>query len=241
MDKLRLDRLLVKKRLAATRSQAENYIRLGKVKVNGEAVTKTGLLVNEHADIVLDQHEQYISRGGLKLESAAKDLKLDFSNKTVLDVGSSTGGFTDYALKHGAAKVIAVDVGTGQMHPSLRSDPRVELHEKTDVRDFSKHEGKIDIVLIDASFISLRKILPAVAGLVTLSAQIVAMVKPQFEADEKMLNRGVIKNDAIRRRVLANFENWAKDLFIIENKSDSRISGAKGNVERFYLLKLSRK
>lgn len=241
MDKLRLDRLLVKKGLAATRSQAENYIRLGKVKVNGEAVTKTGLLVNEHADIVLDQHEQYISRGGLKLESAAKDLKLDFSNKTVLDVGSSTGGFTDYALKHGAAKVIAVDVGTGQMHPSLRSDPRVELHEKTDVRDFSKHEGKIDIVLIDASFISLRKILPAVAGLVTLSAQIVAMVKPQFEADEKMLNRGVIKNDAIRRRVLANFENWAKDLFIIENKSDSRISGAKGNVERFYLLKLSRK
>lgn len=241
MDKLRLDRLLVKKRLAATRSQAENYIRLGKVKVNGEAVTKTGLLVNEHADIVLDQHEQYISRGGLKLESAAKDLKLDFSNKTVLDVGSSTGGFTDYALKHGAAKVIAVDVGTGQMHPSLRSDPRVELHEKTDVRDFSKHESKIDIVLIDASFISLRKILPAVAGLVTLSAQIVAMVKPQFEADEKMLNRGVIKNDAIRRRVLANFENWAKDLFIIENKSDSRISGAKGNVERFYLLKLSRK
>lgn len=240
MKKHRLDKLLVANGQVGTRSQAESYIKLGMVKVNGQTVAKTGALVDEGADIKLDQADRYISRGALKLESAARDLGLDFSGKTVLDVGSSTGGFTDYVLKHGAAKVIAVDVGSGQMHPSLRADPRLELHEKTDIRDFPKAQKKVDIVVVDVSFISLQKILPAVAELVAPPARIVAMVKPQFEADGQMLNKGVIKNDAMRRRVLGNFENWAKGLFIIEDKADSKIAGAKGNVERFYLLKLTK-
>lgn len=181
--------------------------------------------------------EQYVSRAGFKLASVTKTLGLEFSSKVVLDVGSSTGGFSDYALQHGAAKVIAVEAGTNQMHPTLRTNPKVELHEKTDIRSFSKVEPwKVDIVLIDVSFISLRDVLPAVAKLVGTDAQIVAMVKPQFEASEKQTNRGVIKNDSIRREILKDFEKWSNRGFLIKAKADSEVAGTKGNVERFYLL-----
>lgn len=200
----------------------------------------------------------YVSRAALKLASASQKLGLDFKGKIVLDVGSSTGGFTDYALRHGATKVIAVDVGTDQLHPALRTDPRIELHEKTDIRslrllmnressienreDFHNSQFPIlnsspDIVLIDISFISLRQILPAVKVLSSKDTQIAAMVKPQFEAGEQDKNNGVIKNDAIRRRIFKDFEQWSKRNFIIKAKADSEIAGAKGNRERFYLLK----
>jgi len=135
MTKSRLDQELVRRGLVATRSQAASYIGLGEVEVNGRVVTKPGQFVNNEAQIVLASGEQYVSRAGLKLASVADKLGLDFSGKVVLDVGSSTGGFTDFALRHGAKKVIAVDVGTDQMHPKLRADSRVELHEKTDIRD----------------------------------------------------------------------------------------------------------
>jgi len=180
---------------------------------------------------------RYVSRGALKLAGAAAVLGLDFKDKTVLDVGSSTGGFTDFALKSGAAKVIAVEVGTNQMHPSLRTDPRVELHEKTDIRNLAS-AAKPDVVLIDVSFVSLREILPAVARLSSKDTRIVAMCKPQFEAGDKDLNRGVIKNDSIRRQVLRDFEAWAKKRFVVQAKVDSEIAGSKGNLERFYLLRL---
>jgi 23S rRNA (cytidine1920-2'-O)/16S rRNA (cytidine1409-2'-O)-methyltransferase len=160
---------------------------------------------------------------------------VDFAGKTVLDVGSSTGGFTDYALQHGASKVLAVDVGTDQLHPSLHGDERIELHEKTDIRDF-KTDINVDIVVIDVSFISLREILPSVAEIAP-GAQIVAMVKPQFEAGKHQVNKGVIKNDAVRRQILKDFEVWAKDLFVVVDKRDSEVAGSKGNRERFYLLK----
>ncbi|HET7060431.1 MAG TPA: TlyA family RNA methyltransferase [Candidatus Saccharimonadales bacterium] len=179
--------------------------------------------------------QRYVSRAGLKLASVAEALKLDFKNKTVLDVGSSTGGFTDYALQHGAKKVIAVDVGTNQLHPSLRQDPRVELHEKTDIRDFQTPQN-IDLVMADVSFISLRDILPAVAGLTGQNTQIVAMVKPQFEAGSEMKHKGVIKNEKMRRDILKNFESWVAGQFVISGKADSQIAGTKGNRERFYLL-----
>ena len=159
--KKRLDVALAQRGLVATRSQAESYIKLGKVKVNGKILNKPSILVSDDDVLEVRGEEQYVSRAALKLESVARKLKLDFTNKTVLDVGSSTGGFTDYALKHGAIKVIAVDVGTGQLHLSLRSDSRVELHEKTDIRDFSTAQ-QLDIIMIDVSFISLRLILPAV-------------------------------------------------------------------------------
>lgn len=235
--KTRLDQQLAHRGLVTTRSQAESYIKLGQVKVNAKVVTKPGFMVDETDDIKLLASEQYVSRAGLKLASVAQALKLDFKGKLMLDVGSSTGGFTDYALQHGAKKVIAVDVGTDQLHPSLRGDGRVELHEKTDIRDFKTDEN-IDIIVIDVSFISLREILPAVARLAGPRTQIVAMAKPQFEASQSDLkHKGVIKNDKMRRDILKDFESWVKEQFIVIDKADSQVSGSKGNLERFYLLR----
>ena len=238
MAKTRLDQLLVIKGLVSSRSQAESWIGLGKVTVDGRAATKAGQFVREDADVRLAAEEKYVSRAGLKLASVAKLLSVDFAGKTVLDVGSSTGGFTDYALQHGAKKVVAVDVGTEQLHPSLRGDERIELYEKTDIRDF-KTDQVIDIVVIDVSFISLREILPAVARIAP-KAQVMAMVKPQFEAGKAQVNKGIIKNDSVRRQILKDFEMWAKQYFIVRDKRDSEVRGQKGNQERFYLLQLAK-
>ncbi|MFA5004252.1 MAG: TlyA family RNA methyltransferase [Candidatus Saccharimonadales bacterium] len=235
--KQRLDHVLAERKLVASRSQAESYIRLGQVKVNGKVVTKAGTLVGENDDIKLEAGVQYVSRAALKLKSADEIFKLDFADKIVLDVGSSTGGFTQYALQHHAKKVIAVEVGTDQLHPSLRDNQQIELHEKTDIRDF-KTEHKIDLVVGDVSFISLREILPSVARLVDKNTDIVAMVKPQFEAAQSNLkHKGVIKNDKMRRDILKAFEVWTQGHFRIIAKADSQIPGGKGNVERFYLLR----
>lgn len=240
MSKQRLDVELVNRGLVETRSQAENLIKLGQVNVNGQSVSKPAFQVSDRDDIKLTSDEQYVSRAGLKLASVAKKLNLDFKDKVVLDVGSSTGGFTDYALQHGAAKVIAVDVGTDQLHPNLHTNPKVELHEQTDIRDF-KTEQAIDMVVIDVSFVSLRHILPSVHKLCGPKTQVVAMVKPQFEQTKKAQNnRGVIKNDTIRREILKNYELWVQKLFKVINKADSEVAGTKGNRERFYLLVISR-
>lgn len=233
--KRRLDVALAKRGLVATRSQAESYIKLDKVKVNGKTVNKPAVLVGDDDTLEIRGQEQYVSRAALKLESVAAKLKLDFKNKIVLDVGSSTGGFTDYALKQGAAKVIAVDVGTDQLHPSLRANPKVELHEKTDIRDFET-SAEPDLILIDVSFISLRQVLPAVAKIAGKNSQIVAMLKPQFEAGPRDVHKGVIKNDSVRRKILKDFEEWSKNYFITKAKADSEVAGARGNRERFYQL-----
>jgi len=237
MTKRRLDQILAHRGLVTSRSQAESWIKLGKVKVAGRVVNKPGFFVDDAATISLDAANQYVSRAGLKLASVAELLSLDFREKTVLDVGSSTGGFTDYALQHGARKVYAVDVGTDQLHPSLQGNRAIELHEKTDIRDFSIDNNFPDITVMDVSFISLREILPHVAkSLSQSSTQIVAMVKPQFEAGREQINKGIIKNDSVRRQILRDFESWAKTLFVIVDKRDSDVAGAKGNQERFYLL-----
>ena len=236
----RLDKEMTRRGLVESRSQAENYIRLGEVEVDGVVTKKPGHLVGEASDIRLTVSEKYVSRAGQKLASVADMLKLDFTDGIVLDVGSSTGGFTDYALQHGARKVIAVDVGTEQLHPKLRADSRVELHEKTDIRDFYPTVA-LDIVVIDVSFISLREILPHVATISGEETAVVAMVKPQFEAGRNQINKGVVKNEALRRKILKEFESWVKlNGFVINNQRDSDISGAKGNTERFYLLTLKR-
>jgi 23S rRNA (cytidine1920-2'-O)/16S rRNA (cytidine1409-2'-O)-methyltransferase len=234
--KRRLDVALARRELVATRSQAESYIKLGWVKVNGNIINKPGILVSDDDTLEIRGQERYVSRAALKLESVSKKLKLDFKVKSVLDVGSSTGGFTDYALKQGADKVVAVDVGTDQLHPSLRDNPKVELHEKTDIRQF-KPGVTPDIVLIDLSFISLRQVLPHIYELSDKSTLVVAMLKPQFEASARDVNKGVIKNDSVRRRILKDFEEWVKQYFVINVKADSEVAGAKGNKERFYLLK----
>jgi 23S rRNA (cytidine1920-2'-O)/16S rRNA (cytidine1409-2'-O)-methyltransferase len=250
--KARLDQMLVRKGLVSTRSQAESYIKLGKVVVNKKLVKKPGVMVSEDDKIKLLVRDQYVSRAALKLQSIAKALNLDFKSKVVLDVGSSTGGFTEFALKHGARKVIAVEVGTNQMHPSLRGNPDIELHEQTDIRNVITQSPKSkvqspkdkvvievpDTILIDVSFISLRDVLPHISKLMTYDSQLVAMVKPQFEAGNSSLkHKGVIKNDSIRRQILKDFETWAQKLFIVVGKADSEVAGEKGNQERFYLIK----
>lgn len=238
--KQRLDAYLASKKLVPTRSQAEGAIKLGNVTVNGRVILKPGTFVSEKDDIKLSEDERYVSRAGLKLASVAQLLGVNFEGMSVLDVGSSTGGFTDYALQHGARRVWAVDVGTDQLHPSLRQDTRIELHEKTDIRDFLLDE-KPEIVVMDVSFISLREILPHIAkNLSGKNTQIVAMLKPQFEAGRHQVNKGVIKNDSVRRQILKEFEDWSRQYFVIQDKRDSEVAGAKGNRERFYLLKVSR-
>jgi len=236
-SKQRLDVELVQRGLVQSRSQAENYVKLGVVYVNKKVIQKAGTPVAKTDEIDVQTAGQYVSRAGLKLASVAEKLHVNFQNKTVLDVGSSTGGFTDYALQHGAKKVLAVDVGTDQLHPSLRNDKRIELHEKTDIRDFFPSDP-VDIVVIDVSFISLREILPHIAKIAPRGAEIVAMLKPQFEAGRGQTNKGVIKNNTVRRKIIADFESWAEQYFIIQSKRDSEIAGQKGNVERFYLLKV---
>ena len=235
--KIRLDNLLVDRKMVESRSQAESYIKLAKVTVDGIKRTKPGFFVDVNSELKILQQVQYVSRAGLKLESVARKMRIDFRNKTVLDVGSSTGGFTDYSLKNGANKVIAVDVGTDQLHPKLRLNKKVELHEKTDIRNFKTNQ-KIDVVVIDVSFISIKEILPSVVNLSNKNTKIVAMVKPQFEAGRNGTVNGVVKNNSYRRKILQDFENWCRsNNLYIENKRDSEVKGTKGNQERFYILK----
>lgn len=239
--KIRLDNLLVDRKMVESRSQAESYIKLGKVTVDGIKRTKPGFFVDVNSGLKILQQVQYVSRAGLKLESVAKKMRIDFRNKTVLDVGSSTGGFTDYSLKSGANKVIAVDVGTDQLHPKLRLNKKVELHEKTDIRNF-RTDQKIDVVVIDVSFISIKEILPSVVNLSNKNTKIVAMVKPQFEAGRNGTVNGVVKNNSYRRKILQDFENWCRsNNLYIENKRDSEVKGTKGNQERFYILRKTSK
>jgi 23S rRNA (cytidine1920-2'-O)/16S rRNA (cytidine1409-2'-O)-methyltransferase len=256
MSKIRLDVVLMEKGLVTSRRQAVGVIMAGDVIVDGKKVDKPGTFIKTDAQILLANQIKYVSRGALKLSSVAGKFSLSFKDKIVLDVGSSTGGFTDYALQNGAIKVFAIDVGTNQLEHKLRVDSRVEVHEKTDIRNTilctnkadlanNQSNGLVcinnlpDIVLIDVSFISLRLVLPAVLRLVNNNTQIVALVKPQFEvgAREASKHKGVIKNDTIRRLVLKEFEAWSKGNLKILNKADSAIKGQKGNIERFYLLK----
>lgn len=262
MTKQRLDSRLFQMGLAETRSKAEALIMTGRVLVDGKQIDKAGHFVKDEARIKIKPGEQYVSRAGGKLASVKDKLKINFEGKTVLDVGSSTGGFTDFALQNGATKVYAVDVGTQQLDWRLRNDPRVVVMEKTDIRDVRapNDEGRMtndeefganhhspftilpsmpDMVLIDVSFISLRLVLPAIRRLVTKDTQIVAMAKPHFEADRRTasMHKGVIKNDTIRREILKNLEEWLRqNNFVVQAKADSEVHGAKGNIERFYLL-----
>ncbi len=232
----RLDHKVVNRGLVATRSQAESYIKLGKIKVDGQVVKKPGTKISKNAVVQLTTTKKYVSRGGFKLESVASKLDLNFNGKAVLDVGSSTGGFSDYALQHGAYKIVAIDIGTQQLAESLRMNPKIELHEQTDINNVSDLNTKINIVLIDVSFTSVRPILNHLQSLVDPDCVIIAMVKPQFEISAGDKHRGIVKNQTLRRRVLKDFEIWVKDKYKILDKADSGVAGEKGNVERFYKL-----
>ncbi len=239
MAKKRLDVLLVEKGLLESRNIAQRLIMAGKVEVEGVRRDKPGWQVEEDADITVKSGPQFVSRAGMKLASVAEKFNLDFKDKKVLDVGSSTGGFSDFALQQGAERVYAVDVGTHQLHERIRGNPRVVVMERTDIRDANLPEA-VDIVLIDVSFISLREVLPHVKQFLHQESLAVAMCKPQFEAGVKdaSKHKGVIKNDTLRRRILKSFEQWLiGNSYAVIDKADSKLSGAKGNIERFYLLK----
>ena len=178
-----------------------------------------------------------VGRAGYKIADAVKALGVDFREKTVLDIGSSTGGFTEFALKKGATHVIAVEKGTNQMKAPLRFDERVELYEKMDIFDF--HCMPPDIILADVSFVSLRKVLRyAAKELEDEHTEYLVMLKPQFEARFGQLDDGVVKNNRIRRAIIADFEYWLKrNGFVVKGKRDNELAGRYGNVERFYYLK----
>ncbi len=185
-----------------------------------------------------------VGRAEYKLEGAVKAFRTDFRGKRVLDIGSSTGGFTELALKMGASKVVAVEKGTRQMKAPLRFDERIELHEKTDIFDFSFNslEEKPDIIVADVSFVSLTLILDyAKDYLARKDTEFLVMLKPQFEATPDQLKRGVVKNNKIRREIIAKFEIWLKkNGYLIISKRDNEVAGRFGNVERFYYLKLAK-
>jgi 23S rRNA (cytidine1920-2'-O)/16S rRNA (cytidine1409-2'-O)-methyltransferase len=180
------------------------------------------------------------NRGYYKIEGAVRAFNFDFKNKVVLDIGSSTGGFTEIALEHGAKKVIAVEKGTNQMKTPLRYDPRIDLHEKTDIFDFKTKAP--DAIVADVSFLSLTKILKyAKIHLSRSDTDFLVMLKPQFEAKPCQLNKGVVKNEKIRREIIKNFEQWLKQNgFAIIKKRDNDLAGKNGNLERFYWLKNTR-
>ena len=184
---------------------------------------------------------EVVGRAEYKIADAAKALKIDFRDKVVLDIGSSTGGFTEFALRNGATKVIAVEKGTGQMKAPLCFNPQVELHEKTDIFEFTLSEP-VDLILADVSFVSLREVLGyARKILVAPGTELFVMLKPQFEARPFQLKNGVVKNSKMRREIIADFELWLKSNgFVIVGKRDNEVAGRFGNVERFYYLKMAR-
>lgn len=243
---IRADEALFISGLARSRSHGADLIRRGLVKFSGRPVLRPSKTIPSDdisaLSLVSGIKSTSVSRAGEKLAAASEAFKFNFKDKVVLDVGSSTGGFTQFALSSGAKKVIAVEVGTNQMVPELRADERVELHEKTDIREFHT-EQKIDVIVIDVSFISLTKILPSVLNLsreTGSNPDILAMAKPQFEGQPDDLNAGVVKNSAIRRQILKDLEQWLKlNGFVIKQKQDNSLTGKKGNQERFYWLSLS--
>jgi len=189
-----------------------------------------------------------VSRAENKLAGAAQAFSYDFRDKLVLDIGSSTGGFTEYAINHGAKRVIAVEKGTKQMKAPLRFDQRINLYEKTDIfsitrESLPKDENKIDTILADVSFVSLKKVLDyAKKHLAYHKTDFLVMLKPQFEARPYELKDGIVKNEKIRREIIKDFEVWLKGHgFIIINKRDNLLAGKNGNLERFYYLKIAKK
>lgn len=234
--KERLDVLLVKRNLAASREKAKAVIMAGNVFVDGQREDKAGTAFPEDVSIEVRGHTlPYVSRGGLKLEKALKNFDLSVEGKVCTDVGSSTGGFTDCMLQNGAAKVYAVDVGYGQLAWALRNDPRVVCMERTNVRYLTKDDipEPLDFGSVDVSFISLRLILPALRPLLKETGELVCLVKPQFEAGrEKVGKKGVVRDKAVHREVLEQFlRHAAESQFFVKDLTFSPIRGPEGNIE----------
>ncbi len=240
--KRRLDHLLTERGLAESGSQAQRLIMAGLVYVNGQKSDKAGTRFRSDVEIEVRETLKYVSRGGLKLEKALAYFPIDPKGAVCLDVGASTGGFTDVLLQHGAGKVYAVDVGHGQLHYKLQNEPRVINLEKTHVRLLTKEHipEPVDAIVIDTSFISLTKVLPYAWPFLKEGGWCVALIKPQFEVGPKHLVKGVVKNDEVRQSAIDKILEFIPELTGAEviGITESPIHGPKGNVE--YLLALSR-
>ncbi|MBN95060.1 MAG: TlyA family rRNA (cytidine-2'-O)-methyltransferase [Deltaproteobacteria bacterium] len=241
-SRARIDQLLVERGLAASRDRARRLILAGKVLVNDCVVDKAGALVDVQATIRLKVPDHpYVGRGGLKLEGALDDFRLDVAGLRCLDVGASTGGFTDCLLQRGAEHVVATDVGSNQLAWKLRQDPRVTCHEQTDARSLTLElvGDPVDLCVVDVSFISLRLILPSVRPLLAEGAPILALVKPQFEVGREHVGKGGrVQDDALRQAAVDGVVAEAVQLGFEETgRHDSRLEGAKsGNREVFLLV-----
>ena len=231
--KLRLDKLLVERGLADTRSKAAALIMAAEARVEGRLVDKPGAQVRDDAEITLKAKPRYVGRGGLKLAAALAAFPLAAAGKVCADVGASSGGFTDCLLQHGAARVYAIDVGSGIIDWRLRNDERVLLLEKTNARYLAALPEPVSLAVIDVSFISLRLILPAVQRWLTDDADIIALVKPQFEVGKGEVGKGgIVREPAAHARVLQEVAAFAAGLGLRpRGLIRSPISGAKGNVE----------
>ncbi|MCS7064231.1 MAG: TlyA family RNA methyltransferase [Methylacidiphilales bacterium] len=241
-SKKRLDLLLCEIGLAPSREKAQAYILAGEVLVNGQPVTKPSHLCSSHDSLTLRTPDRYVSRGGYKLEAALDHFKLDLSNTRVLDIGASTGGFTDCALQHGATHVVALDVGRNQIAWKLRQDPRVTILEKINARFlspslFPAQLLPFDVILMDVSFISQKLIWPTLPPLIRNGGSIVTLIKPQFEASPQEVSQGgIVKDISVHNRIISEITTFIHSLntFHIRGVIPSPILGKEGNQE--YLL-----
>ncbi|VYU62245.1 TlyA family rRNA (cytidine-2'-O)-methyltransferase [Clostridium tertium] len=241
--KERLDILLVEKGIFTSRERAKTSIMAGKIFVDGQRVDKAGEKVSIDADIIFKGQEiPYVSRGGLKLEKAIKEFGLSLEDKVCMDIGASTGGFTDCMLQNHATKVFSIDVGYGQFAWKLRTDPRVVCMERTNIRYVTTEDigEKVDFASIDVSFISLKKIMPATLNLLKDDGEVVALIKPQFEAGrEKVGKKGVVRDIAVHKEVVTDIvDALIKENLNILAVSYSPIKGPEGNIE--YLVYFSK-
>lgn len=240
--KERLDKIMVQRGLIKSRERAKAVIMAGKVSVDGQNIIKAGSLIRADADIILRENDMpYVSRGGLKLDAALNAFGIDPGGKVVMDIGCSTGGFTDCVLKKGALRVYAVDVGYGQFDWTLRQDRRIILFEKTNIRHCDKAmiPEEVDLIVIDVSFISLLKVLPKCLEFLSEDGTVLALVKPQFEIGKDMVEKGgVIKDASKRLYALASIREGAeKGGLKTLGTFESPVRGQKGNIEYFLYLR----
>ena len=242
MKKVRLDQLVFERGLAPSRERAKTSIMAGLIFVNGQRADKPGAVFDPESEIELrGETLRWVSRGGLKLEKALKVFSYDPADMVCIDCGASTGGFTDVLLQNGAKKVYAVDVGYGQLAWSLRNDPRVVSMERTNVRHLTPEQlpERMDLAVMDLSFISLRLVLPAVRELLREDGDVICLIKPQFEAGrEKVGKKGVVRDAAVHEEVLRDFLGFAPECgFSVLDLSFSPIRGPEGNIEYLGRLK----
>jgi 23S rRNA (cytidine1920-2'-O)/16S rRNA (cytidine1409-2'-O)-methyltransferase len=232
--KMRLDRLLVERGLAESREKAQALIMAGEVLVGGQKASKPGHTVAEDAAVEVLARPPYVSRGGLKMAGALTGFGIDVTDKVCLDVGASTGGFTDALLQAGAARVHAVDVGAGQLAWSLRTDPRVVVHEGINARElsFAPIGERVDLIVCDVSFISVTLILPAIVPLLQPGGQMVILIKPQFEVGRGQVGKGgIVRDPALHQAACDRVRNAVEEFGFRTDIIESPIHGAEGNKE----------